>query len=117
MEQRVEPSFVVVGNLPMVLRESLLPKVSDYGERFVRVSKIEAEPGIIGPFSIEAIIRDDLEIIAFEFSGRIVAGTNLYIGGSPYAWLYFDEEMSMGRRIAREIRLAEESESLELVLT
>ncbi|HEW64031.1 formate--phosphoribosylaminoimidazolecarboxamide ligase [Fervidicoccus fontis] len=113
----IEPSFVVVGNLPMVLRESLLPKVLDYGERFVKVSKTEAQPGIIGPFSIETIIRDDLEIIAFEFSGRIVAGTNLYISGSPYSWLYFNEEMSMGRRIAREIKMAKENNSLELVLT
>jgi len=42
----------------------------------------------------------------FEVSARIVAGTNLYPLGSPYSPYYYDEPMSMGRRIAREIRKA-----------
>ncbi len=103
----VEPSFVVVGNQPMVLRERLLMKVLEYGDAFAR--EVEAVTGLpmIGPFSLESIVRDDLEIIVFEFSGRIVAGTNVYTGtGSPYTWLYWDEPMWVGRRIAREIREA-----------
>lgn len=113
----LQPSFVVVGNIPMVLRESLLPKALEYGKKFVEASRSYAPPGIIGPFSLESIIRETLEIVVFEFSGRIVAGTNLYINGSPYSWLYFDEPMSVGRRIAREIRMAIEKNKLELVLS
>jgi len=60
---------------------------------------------MIGPFSLESIITDDLSIIVFEFSGRIVAGTNVYMGvGSPYSVLYFDNPMDMGERIAHELR-------------
>ena len=110
-------TFTVVGNIPLVLRESLLEKVFDYGEKFVSTSKKFLPPGVIGPFSLEAICRSDLEIVVFEFSGRLVAGTNLYINGSPYSWLYFNEPMSSGRRIAREIRLALESDELDKVLT
>ncbi|MDT7894888.1 MAG: DUF1297 domain-containing protein [Desulfurococcales archaeon] len=59
----------------------------------------------------------DLKIKVFEFSGRIVAGTNLYIDGSPYSYLYWEEPMSTGRRIARELRLAIEKGQLSKVLT
>ncbi len=103
----IEPTFVVTGNLPMVLRERLVLRVLEYGEAFAR--RVEEATGapMIGPFSLESIVRDDLEIRVFEFSGRIVAGTNVYIGtGSPYSWLYWDEPMWMGRRIARELREA-----------
>jgi 5-formaminoimidazole-4-carboxamide-1-(beta)-D-ribofuranosyl 5'-monophosphate synthetase len=100
-----EPTFTVVGNIPMVLRESLLPTVQKYGEQFVKAVNELVPPGMVGPFSLESIITDDLSIVVFEFSGRIVAGTNVYMGvGSPYSVLYFDNPMDMGERIAHELR-------------
>ncbi|MET1102401.1 MAG: formate--phosphoribosylaminoimidazolecarboxamide ligase [Pyrodictiaceae archaeon] len=113
----VAPSFVVVGNIPLVMRESLLPEILAYGRRFVEQTQRDLPPGIIGPFSLESIVTPSLEIKVFEFSGRIVAGTNLYINGSPYSWLYWDEPMSTGRRIAREIRMALERDRLVEVVT
>lgn len=113
----IEPTFTVVGNVPLVLRESLLPVVHEYGERFVRATREAIPPGIIGPFCLEGVIDRDAGIKVFEFSGRIVAGTNLYVDGSPYSYLYWDEPMSTGRRIAREIRLALERGILPRVLT
>ncbi|HEX5358842.1 MAG TPA: DUF1297 domain-containing protein, partial [Candidatus Nitrosotalea sp.] len=53
----------------------------------------------------------------FEFSARIVAGTNLYIEGSPYSALLYNEPMSMGRRIAREIKNASSKNSLSKIVT
>lgn len=100
-----EPTFTVVGNIPVVLRESLLPTVQRYGEQFVKAVDELVPPGMVGPFSLESIITDDLSIVVFEFSGRIVAGTNVYMGvGSPYSVLYFDNPMDMGERIAHELR-------------
>jgi len=112
-----DPTFTVVGNIPVVLRESLLSQVFDYGEKFVSITKEKVPPGAIGPYCLEAVCTNHLKIIVFEFSGRIVAGTNLYIMGSPYSWLYFDEPMSMGRRIAREIKLALENNELNKVIS
>lgn len=117
LDNEQEPSFVVVGNIPIVLRESLLPTALEYGRRFVEHGKKTMWPGPIGPFCLEGVIRDDLEFIVFEFSGRIVAGTNLYTNGSPYSYLYWDEPMSMGRRIAREIKLAFRDGRLKDILT
>ncbi|MGI0048402.1 MAG: DUF1297 domain-containing protein, partial [Nitrososphaera sp.] len=53
----------------------------------------------------------------FEFSARIVAGTNLYLDGSPYSGLLYDDPMSMGRRIAREVKIAIKKGKLGKVVT
>lgn len=117
MPINVDPSFVVVGNSPLVLRESLLPEVMDMGERTVNVSKKVISPdGLYGPFCLETIITQDQKIYVIEISARIVAGTNLYINGSPYSWLNYNEPMSTGRRVAREIKLAIKNNKLDLII-
>ncbi|MGQ9543852.1 MAG: formate--phosphoribosylaminoimidazolecarboxamide ligase [Candidatus Bathyarchaeia archaeon] len=100
----VEQTYVVTGNIPVVLRESLLPKVLDLGRRIVDASVKLFPPGMLGPFCIETICTDELEFITFEVSARIVAGTNLYPEGSPYSCYLYSKPMSMGRRIAFEIK-------------
>ncbi len=111
-----EPSFVVTGNLPVVIRESLLPRVLEMGQKVIETSRELFSPGVIGPFCIETVCTEDLEFIAFEISARIVAGTNLYINGSPYSQLLYQEPMSTGRRISREIKEALKEQSLSEVI-
>jgi 5-formaminoimidazole-4-carboxamide-1-(beta)-D-ribofuranosyl 5'-monophosphate synthetase len=100
----IEPSYVVVGNIPIVARESLLPRILEMGDSVVKVSKNISPPGMLGPFCLETMVDHNLEFIAFEISARIVAGTNPYMNGSPYSLLLHGPGMSMGRRIAKEIR-------------
>jgi len=109
------PSFVVTGNVPVVIRESLLPKAFWMGERTVERS-MELFGGIVGPFSLECIVTDKLEFKVFEISARIVAGTNFFIRSSPYSDLR-EPEMSVGRRIAKEIKLARRLRALDAVLS
>jgi 5-formaminoimidazole-4-carboxamide-1-(beta)-D-ribofuranosyl 5'-monophosphate synthetase len=92
------PTFVVTGNVPVVERS------------------IELFGGMVGPFSLECIVTDKLEFKVFEISARIVAGTNFFVSGSPYSD-YRDPNMSMGRRIAQEIRAARRRKSLDVVLS
>jgi 5-formaminoimidazole-4-carboxamide-1-(beta)-D-ribofuranosyl 5'-monophosphate synthetase len=106
-QMTIDPSYVVVGNSPLVLRESLLPEAYAMGERVVAASKKLVSPeGLFGPFCLETIITPDQKFYAMEISCRIVAGTNLFVEGSPYSWLTYNEPMSTGRRIAREIKIA-----------
>ncbi len=113
-----DPTFVVVGNRPLVLRESMLPGVARDGESFSSAVAERTGRPPIGPFSLESIVRDTLEIVYFEFSGRIVAGTSVYmVHGSPYSLMYFREPIDMGRRIAMEIREAAETGRLGEVVT
>ncbi len=109
------PSFVVTGNIPVVVRESLLPKLMDLGEKVVERS-IDLFGGMIGPFCLESIVTDDLRIKVFEISSRIVAGTNPFISGSPYSDL-LEPGLSTGRRIAQEVRYAADKGALKEVLS
>lgn len=113
----MEPTYNVVGNIPLVLRESLLEGVYQMGENFVEASERLIPPGIPGPFCLEGVYNRDAKFITFEFSARIVAGTNLYVSGSQYSDLLFKNNMSMGRRIALEIRNALNKRKLDKVLT
>lgn len=113
----IKPTYHVVGNLPLVLRESMLESLFDIAERFVKACKKLVQPGVIGPFCLEACCRSPDEIIVFEFSGRIVAGTNIFVPNSPYAYFIYGEGMYMGRRIAREIKLAYETSNVDKVTT
>jgi len=110
-------SFNVIANSPLVLRESLLDDVYTMGENFVKASARHVPPGMNGPFCIEGVYDENAKFSAFEFSARIVAGTNIFMNGSPYTTLIFDEPMSMGRRIAREIKQADSNNQLEKITT
>jgi 5-formaminoimidazole-4-carboxamide-1-(beta)-D-ribofuranosyl 5'-monophosphate synthetase len=106
LEVEVNPTYTIVGNFPIVLRESLLPELMRMGDNVHNKARELAPPGIIGPFCLETVITDDLRIFTFEISARIVAGTNVGIGTSPYAYLRYGENMYMGRRIAVELKEA-----------
>lgn len=111
----IHPTFVVTGNIPIVMRESLLPTVFQMGEQVVEKSLI-LFGGIIGSFCLETVVTETLEFKVFEISARIVAGTNPYITGSPYSDLIMPH-LSTGRRIAQEINYASHNDQLEEILS
>ena len=114
-ELGIHPTFVVTGNIPIVMRESLLPKVFKMGEAVVEKS-LKLFDGMIGSFCLETVVTEDLEFRVFEISSRIVAGTNPYIAGSPYSEM-IQPDLSTGRRIAQEIKFAAKKNLLGEILT
>jgi 5-formaminoimidazole-4-carboxamide-1-(beta)-D-ribofuranosyl 5'-monophosphate synthetase len=114
-ELGIHPTFVVTGNIPIVMRESLLPEVFRMGEVVVEKS-LKLFGGIIGSFCLETVITEELKFKVFEISARIVAGTNPYTSGSPYSELN-QPDLSTGRRIAQEIKYAAKSNQLDKILT
>jgi len=112
----LETSYTIVGNIPLVVRESLLPEFFEIGDSVVAQSQKLEPPGLFGPFCLEGVVTSDLHFYVFEISARIVAGTNPYIQGSPYTALKYQEPMSTGRRIARDIKMAIERNELDKVL-
>ncbi len=109
------PTFVVTGNVPIVIRESLLPKVFEMGDATVEKSK-ELFGGLVGPFALETIVTDQLDIKVFEISTRIVAGTNPFVNGSPYSDM-IESGLSTGRRIAQEVKLGFQLGRIEEVVS
>ncbi|HHD16459.1 MAG: 5-formaminoimidazole-4-carboxamide-1-(beta)-D-ribofuranosyl 5'-monophosphate synthetase [Thermoplasmata archaeon] len=114
-EHGIYPTFVVTGNLPLVIRESLLSKAFEMAESTVKRS-YELFGGMIGPFCLETVVTDQLKFVVFEISARIVAGTNPFITGSPYSD-FIEQGLSTGRRIAQEIKLAARMGRLEEIVT
>lgn len=116
IEVGIKTSYTITGNIPLVVRESLLPRLFEMGEETVKSSRKFCKGGLFGPFCLEMIIDKDLNFYVFEISARIVAGTNPYINGSPYTDLRYKEPMSTGRRIARDIKEAIDKGQIEKVL-
>ncbi len=120
----IHTSYTIVGNIPIVIRESMLPELFEMGENVVRESRKLCGPsdsgqtnkGLFGSFCLETIVTRKLQIVVFEISARIVAGTNPFIEGSPYTALKYDVPMSTGRRIARDIKQAIEAGRLAEIL-
>jgi 5-formaminoimidazole-4-carboxamide-1-(beta)-D-ribofuranosyl 5'-monophosphate synthetase len=115
IEAGICPTYVITGNVPLVARESLLSSIFSLGERVIEES-LDLFGGMVGAFCIEAVIMDSLEIKVFELSTRLVAGTNLYVSGSPYSDLA-QEDLSTGRRIAQEIKEAVRTNQLSEILS
>ncbi len=103
--------YTIAGNVGVALRESLLPRLYDYGLAFVEAMRKLEPPGIIGPFALH--FAYDGEFKAIGFASRIDGGSNAL---HWYGRLYWEEPMSVGRRIAREIRLALEEDKLKEVV-
>ncbi|VVB98916.1 5-formaminoimidazole-4-carboxamide-1-(beta)-D-ribofuranosyl 5'-monophosphate synthetase [uncultured archaeon] len=109
------PSFTVVGNELLVMRESLLGDMLEMGKDVVEAAD-RLFGGIPGPFCLETVVDENMQFFCFEISARIVAGTNIYPQGSPYTLYQWKEPMSMARRIAREIKDAAKVDKLQKII-
>ncbi|MFT7184126.1 MAG: 5-formaminoimidazole-4-carboxamide-1-(beta)-D-ribofuranosyl 5'-monophosphate synthetase, partial [Oceanicoccus sp.] len=118
LDADLHTSYTITGNIPIVVRESMLPMFFEIGESVIKTSQgLDGVPkGLYGPFCLEGIIDPHLNFRVFEISARIVAGTNPYTNGSPYSWLRYNEPMSTGRRVAREIKNGIEAGRLDDLL-
>lgn len=107
---------IEVGHTPASIRESLLEKVIKMGDKFVAAAKREYAPGIIGPFSLQSVITKDLELIVYDVSLR-VPGNPIVATTSPYTKYQYGTTFGVGRRIAMEIRRAQEEDKLDQIVT
>lgn len=112
------PEMTVVGHNTATLRESQLEKVFEMAETFVEAAKKHYDPGVIGPFCLQTCVDEDLDFYIYDVAPRIGGGTNVHMQvGHPYGNTLWREEMSTGRRLAREIRLAAEQDRLDEIVT
>lgn len=105
MEVDVWVQNIEVGHTPASIRESILEKVFNIGDRFADIVKKEYPPGIIGPISLQGIVTPDLDLIIYDVSLR-VPGNPIMATTTPYTKYYYGHTMGVGRRIAMEIKNA-----------
>lgn len=103
LEIDVELQNIEIGHMPATIRESMLEKVFELGEKFVKAVKTVYPPGPIGPFALQSVVTKDLDVVVFDVSPR-VPGSPMLATTSPYSKYYYGETIGTGRRIAMEIR-------------
>ena len=112
------PEMTVVGHNTATIRESLLEKAFELGEKFIKASKEHYAPGIVGPFCLQTCIDKDMNYYIYDVAPRLGGGTNVHVSvGHPYGNALWRKPMSSGRRIAMELRMAVEQDRLLEVLT
>lgn len=110
--------YIEVGHEPATIRESLLEKVFDIGYKFLEAAARLVKPGVIGPFTLQFVVTPELELVVYDVAPRIGGGTNAYMGlGGQYSKLYWGRPISVGRRIAIEVKEAARQGRLEEVTT
>jgi len=110
------PTVIPIGHRGLTVRESQLDTVFDLGERFAETCKKEYPPGIFGCFALQGVFNRNLEFYTFDVSLR-VPGAPILLTTSPYTMYKYGMEMSVGRRIAMEVREAVDTDRLKDVVT
>ncbi|MEM4554222.1 MAG: formate--phosphoribosylaminoimidazolecarboxamide ligase family protein [Candidatus Anstonellaceae archaeon] len=109
---------IEVGHVACTIRESLLEKVFEIGEKFVKVCKEEYPPGIIGPFALQGAIvpsESGEEPVIFDVSFRVPGSPGVRF--TPYSQYLWGKSISVGERIAMEIKEALRQERLNEIVT
>ncbi len=109
---------IETGHIACTLRESLLEKVFEAGERFVKTVKKHYPDGLIGPFALQSAMeeRDGKErVVVFDVSFRMPGSPGTRY--TPYSSYLYGESVSFGRRVAMEIREAEKENRMEEITT
>ena len=105
------------GHIAATLTESMLEQAFDLGERLVKAAREMSPPGIIGPFALQCAI------VAGPPKAFVVYDVSLRIPGSPgtrytpYSSYRWGRDVSVGERIAMEVKMAREAGSLAAILT
>jgi 5-formaminoimidazole-4-carboxamide-1-(beta)-D-ribofuranosyl 5'-monophosphate synthetase len=112
------PEMTVVGHNTATVRESLLGKVFEMGQKWVAAAKEHYDPGIIGPFCLQTCVDKDMDFYVYDVAPRIGGGTNVHVAvGHPYGNALWRTNMSTGRRIAVEVKRAVEADALASIVT
>jgi len=105
--KHVEPKYIENGHQSITIKESLLEKAFEVGERFVTATKEIYAPGIIGPFALQGAVTagpPKEEFVVFDVSMRIPGSPGTMF--TPYTGYLYGENMSVGHRIAIEVKEA-----------
>ncbi len=116
--QKIPIKYEEAGHIAVTVLESLLEDAFSMGEKFVKASQDLMSPGVIGPFGLQTVITagpPKKEIIVFDVSPRMPGSPGIF--STPYSGYLYGQNISMGKRVAMEIKEAIEKNSLKDVTT
>lgn len=109
---------IEVGHVACTIRESLLEHVFEIGERFAETCRKECKPGIIGPFALQGAIvpaESGEEPVIFDVSFRVPGSPGVRY--TPYGEYLRGRGLSVGERIALEVKTAAKEKRLSEIVT
>lgn len=112
------PKMIETGHYAVTMKESLVEKAYEIGEKFVSTMKKTVPPGIIGPFALQGAVaayEGKEEFVIFDVSMRIPGSPGTKY--TPYSGYLYGDSISYGERIGMEIKKANESDKLSEILT
>ncbi len=118
IEGGITVKYEEAGHIAVTVLESLLEDAFEIGERFVEASKKMMPPGVIGPFALQTVVTPGppkKEIIVFDVSLRMPGSPG--ISATPYSGYLYGQNISMGKRVAMEIKEAIKQNKLKTILT
>lgn len=116
--ESVTPKYVETGHVAVTVKESLLEKAYDAAERFVKATQKHYPPGILGAFALQGAISAEKgkeELVVFDVSMRIPGSPGTRY--TPYMNYLYGKDVSVGRRIAMEVRKAIKEKKLGEIVT
>nr|QNO57981.1 5-formaminoimidazole-4-carboxamide-1-(beta)-D-ribofuranosyl 5'-monophosphate synthetase [Methanosarcinales archaeon ANME-1 ERB7] len=114
----IDVKAIEAGHISCTVKESLLEQIFDLGEKFVRVARQEYPPGIIGPFALQSAFipgPPSEKAIVFDISMRVQGSPGTMF--TPYSGYYYGESLSIGKRVAMELKKAIQQNRLEETVT
>ncbi len=122
--KHVPLKMIETGHIACTVKESILEKAFDLGEKFVTACKNlpktldPSAKGIIGPFALQgAVVAEEgkEDIVIFDVSLRIPGSPGT--ASTPYSGYLYGQSMSVGERVGLEIRNAVEQKRLLEIIT
>lgn len=111
-------TYEEAGHMAVTVLESLLERAFAMGEAFVAAARKLYAPGIIGPFALQSMITSGpprKDIVVIDVSPRMPGSPG--ITATPYSAYLHGKSLSVGRRVAMEIKMASEGNALEKIVT
>jgi 5-formaminoimidazole-4-carboxamide-1-(beta)-D-ribofuranosyl 5'-monophosphate synthetase len=114
----LKPKIIETGHIAATTKESIIEKIFELGEKFVKTTKKEYPPGIIGPFALQGAIATDKgkeEMVVFDVSMRIPGSPLTRF--TPHSGYLYHDSISYGERIAMEIKKAIKMSKLKEIVS
>ncbi|HUV80503.1 MAG TPA: formate--phosphoribosylaminoimidazolecarboxamide ligase family protein [Candidatus Bathyarchaeia archaeon] len=114
----IDVKAIEAGHISCTVKESLLEPIFELGEKFVNVARVEYPPGIIGPFALQSAFipgPPKETAVVFDISMRVQGSPGTMF--TPYSGYYYGQSLSVGKRVAMEIRKAIQLNRLEETVT
>jgi 5-formaminoimidazole-4-carboxamide-1-(beta)-D-ribofuranosyl 5'-monophosphate synthetase len=116
--KKLSIKYEEAGHMAVTVLESMLGDIFEMGERFVTATQKVVSPGVIGPFGLQCMIipgPPKKELVVFDVSPRMPGSPGIF--ATPYSGYLFGEHISVGKRVALEIKKALKENKLAEILT